>query len=101
MKDKAVKMEMNGIKCDNPECDYKDDNVGGSTIKEIKEWLNKPCPKCGQSLLTQEDLNAIIQMKKVTDVVNTLCAGQESSDKKITISANMNGTGKMNFKLKD
>ena len=44
-----------GIKCDNPECDYRDDTA---TYEEYDKWLNKPCPKCGENLLTEADLEA-------------------------------------------
>lgn len=41
-----------GIKCDNPECNFRDDSV---QYEDYYLWLNKPCPKCGQNLLTEKD----------------------------------------------
>lgn len=37
--------------CDNTACDYK------AEVKqtELEGWINKPCPKCGENLLTPED----------------------------------------------
>lgn len=41
-----------GIGCDNKFCDYVDASV---KVNELKDWLNKPCPKCGSNLLTEKD----------------------------------------------
>ncbi len=58
-----------GLVCDNPECDWEDKNI---TFENLEEWLNKPCPKCGQNLLTEEDfLNAQI-LRKSVEFINTL-----------------------------
>lgn len=49
-----IKFDVGGIKCDNPSCDYRDDSV---SYEDYQDWLNKPCPCCGENLLTQEDLD--------------------------------------------
>lgn len=51
---KAVEASCYGIKCDNPNCDYEDMSV---RFEEYPAYLNKPCPKCGQNLLTKHDYN--------------------------------------------
>lgn len=48
----AVEVYVRGIKCDNSTCGFKDDTV---KFEEYEQWLNKPCPKCGANLLTEED----------------------------------------------
>ena len=53
-----------GIGCDNKFCDFVDANV---TVKGLKDWLNKPCPKCGSNLLTEEDYN---RSQKMLDAYN-------------------------------
>lgn len=40
------------IVCDNPNCDYEIDN--SSEIIYL-DYIDKPCPKCGENLLTFED----------------------------------------------
>lgn len=40
------------IKCDNSSCDYVVNNV---KWEDTESYLNKPCPKCGENLLTEED----------------------------------------------
>ena len=41
------------IVCDNPACDYVDTEAD---FDKLEDYLNKPCPKCGENLLTEEDL---------------------------------------------
>lgn len=49
-------LEIKGIKCDNDSCDYEDHSV---TKHQYKEYLNKPCPKCGSNLLTEADMKTV------------------------------------------
>lgn len=50
-------IEITGIKCDNAQCDYRDDSV---KFDEYPQWVNKPCPECGENLLTQENYDACL-----------------------------------------
>lgn len=43
----ASNVIVKGIKCDNPECDFKDMSVN---FEDYKNWVNRPCPKCGTNL---------------------------------------------------
>lgn len=56
---RVVDCFIRGIKCDNPQCDFKDHTV---RIEDYKQWLNWPCPKCGANLLTQADYDATIAL---------------------------------------
>ena len=60
-------MQVSGIKCDNTKCDYRDDNV---KFEDYKEYLGKPCPKCEENLLTEEDLQKTVRMYNVADKIN-------------------------------
>lgn len=60
----AMFMDISGIQCDNEECDFIDKSV---KMEEYDEWLNKPCPKCGDNLLTEEDYNTV---KDLTSLVS-------------------------------
>ena len=64
-----IEISQFGIKCDNPECDFRDNSV---QEHEYANWLNVPCPKCGQNLLTEEDFSNAELLKFVADLVNTL-----------------------------
>ena len=48
MKPRAI---IQGIKCDNEKCDYADPTV---QYEEYPNWINKPCPACGENLLTEK-----------------------------------------------
>jgi len=54
---------ISGIKCD--KCKFSDPTV---KYEDYDKWLNKPCPDCGENLLTQEDYNFCKQMKGLSDV---------------------------------
>ena len=64
---KNVELHCNGIKCDH--CDYKDNSV---KVEDYKDWLNKPCPKCGENLLTQEDYNNALYLIEATNLINEI-----------------------------
>ena len=54
--EKIDHIDITGIKCNNPECDYELDNI---PLEEFKNFLNKPCPLCGTTLLNEEELNTV------------------------------------------
>jgi hypothetical protein len=100
---KAIEYKILGIKCDALGCDFKDPTV---SINDYKQWLNKPCPKCGANLLTQADLDTAFLIVKLARVMNTpgikhilflfnLIFG---GGKRLKFKGEMNGTGKVNFK---
>lgn len=59
----------NGIKCDNVECDYKNEDV---QVEEYKDWLNKLCPKCGENLLTQKDYENAVRLHSIMKVLGNM-----------------------------
>jgi len=105
-------MELNikGIKCDNRMCDYEElEGNWGNTSEEITEtsnnYLNKPCPKCGEPLLTQEDYDAVINLLETipiyTKLENLLYGDSVPDDQKSTFDVCMNGTGEFKFLTQD
>lgn len=56
-----------GIQCDS--CDWDDPNV---PTQEYANWINKPCPKCGANLLTQEDFDRTQAFMQAIDVINSI-----------------------------
>lgn len=91
---KAAELKIGGIKCDNPKCDFVDKSV---KFEDYKDWLNKPCPKCGSNLLTQEDYNNTKILIEVTNAVNNLFGDVSDDLPKSRMKINMNGTGKVEF----
>lgn len=53
--DELVAVIVTHIKCDAEECDYLTEDVSNETLHE---YHNKPCPLCGENLLTDKDLAA-------------------------------------------
>lgn len=92
---KPLNLDMAGIKCD--ACDYKDMEV---QITDYKEWLNKPCPKCGASLLTEADLKTITRLNKIIGFFNWVLSPFIKVDESTQLqkmSVEMNGTGEVKF----
>lgn len=63
---KGIAMNIKGLICDNPHCDYKDDTIKS---EDYAEYIGFPCPKCGESLLTQEDYEFTQKMKTLVDLM--------------------------------
>lgn len=94
-----INLNIKGIKCDNPDCDYRDD-----TVEFSETWLNQPCPQCGANLLTEADLKSIKVMIKLTNLINFILrpfVKPNKNAKRTTIVADVNGSGQVLFKLKD
>lgn len=67
---KLIEMEQkNLIVCDNPDCDYTFP-YSGESEKLLLAFVNVPCPKCGQNLLTPEDYLMAELLKKSVDRIN-------------------------------
>ncbi|EHN17090.1 hypothetical protein [Clostridium sporogenes] len=94
----AVELNIRGIKCDNPNCDYRNDKV---EFKDYEKWLNKPCPKCGANLLTKEDLEMTKALINVANIANKVLPKQNNEEERIKAIIEMNGTGRADFKLKE
>ena len=61
-----LEMNISGLKCDN--CDFRDDSV---PFSDYENSIDKPCPNCGESLLTKSDYDSIMQMVQAVEMVNT------------------------------
>lgn len=97
----AIVMDIKGIKCDNETCDYEDMSVEF----DPDFFLEKPCPKCGESLFTQADYNTLKlmmgAMKSVNTAVDNMGLGEEAFAKEpvVKVAVEMDGTGLPGFKL--
>lgn len=61
----AISITAKGIKCDY--CDYKNLEV---LREDYEKWLNEPCPKCGENLLTEEDFEALQKIEEEVESLN-------------------------------
>lgn len=51
-----------GLKCDNINCDWARTDI---RQKDHKQWIDVPCPKCGENVLTKK----IIAIFKYSNVL--------------------------------
>lgn len=58
-----------GLNCDNPNCDWSDMSI---EVSDYKNWVNKPCPECGESLLTQEDYDKTVKFMDAINLINSI-----------------------------
>ena len=64
-------IQQHTVVCDNPTCDYKVVNKTGKVdLEELKKYINKPCPKCSENLLTQKDYDTARRMIKIVLTIN-------------------------------
>ncbi|ACA57445.1 hypothetical protein HYH96_17815 [Clostridium botulinum] len=95
MKD-AIELNIKGIKCDNPECDFRDDNV---QVEDYDKWLNKSCPKCGANLLTQADYDNTKAILEIVKITNSIFPKRKDNEEIVTGKIEMDGTGKIDFTI--
>lgn len=62
--------QLNNVVCDNPKCDYVVENLSDNPDADCKRYLNVPCPKCGQNLLTEQDYLTWVVLHKYIDFIN-------------------------------
>lgn len=63
MENAKIEMSNHGVKCDNSGCDFV---VSFEAFEEYEQFINKPCPKCGENLLTQEDYDMVHTLHKLS-----------------------------------
>ena len=96
MKD-ALELKIQGIKCDNPNCDFEDKAV---KVEDYDKWLNKRCPKCGANLLTKADMTTTKILMGVIKAANKILPKRKDDEKIVEGEIKMNGTGKIDFDIK-
>ena len=86
---KLVEITISGIKCDNEDCDYRDDSVSRDNYPA---YVNKPCPECGDNLLTQADYDTVVLLESLGAELNVeipkVFIGEDG-----TFDVEMNGSG--------
>lgn len=58
-----------GLKCDNPKCDWVEENV---PIEDYEKWLNAPCPKCGENVLTDDEYMNVKALMATVNLINSI-----------------------------
>lgn len=84
---KSIGVEAGGLVCDEPSCDWEDMSI---LIKDYEDLIEMPCPKCGSSVLTENDYNETIdtieQIEKMSgktddELRKIISDGMDSMDK--------------------
>lgn len=94
--------EISGLQCDTDGCDYVNPDV---KFDDYINWIDRPCPCCGGSLLTKADFDAVTRVvesfkfaKKMADEMEVLGINLGPT---VSISAEFNGTGRVTFTQKE
>ena len=62
------------IVCDNPTCDYELNTIDIPSDLDKEEllrcFIDRPCPKCGENLLTVEDYLNAVKVEKTINWIN-------------------------------
>jgi len=65
--EKQLKTHRARVKCDNPKCDWTQDNA------IVLNWHNKQCPKCNNCIIiTDEDISVLKNLLLLAEKVNEL-----------------------------
>lgn len=69
MNEQNIEVITGGLKCDNPSCDWVD-----ATVKDesLSDWINKPCPKCGENVLTERDYMNAKLLLAAAEIANSI-----------------------------
>lgn len=72
MENKA-ELKVQGLQCDNTLCDYVDMSI---LREDYEKYIDSPCPKCGENLLTLEDYNNVLILEEAVRLTNTMSEEQ-------------------------
>ncbi len=91
MTTEAVTIKISGIKCDNTECDYSNEDVNRDNYLE---YVDKSCPDCGSILLTQADYDTVKTLEDIAYRINVdVPEGNLLDDEESRFSIEMDGSG--------
>lgn len=68
-----IDLSSGGLQCDNVNCDFIDHSIPSA---DYDNWINRPCPKCGENLLTLEDFLNVRLLEKQVAWINSLTKEQ-------------------------
>lgn len=104
MKNKTKKVpvieikEMGGLKCDNPNCDWRNDDI---KVEEYENYINYYCPKCGCNVFTVKAYKSFRTVLKLVKILNFILPKRKvSSNNLVTAKCEFKGDGKINSVIK-
>src|SRR4051812_42833476 len=66
-----IQIQESNLQCDN--YDWSDAEINFETYKD---WIDKPCPKCGHNVLTQEDYQHAEIVRHTIEFINAMTPEQ-------------------------
>jgi hypothetical protein len=89
------KISVQGLKCDNPNCDWVDMSI---LYKEYKDKIGMKCPKCGEVVLTEADYKTTRLLVGLSKFISIFTWPFEKRKKQILqTKISMNGSGIAKF----
>jgi hypothetical protein len=89
---KAILHHIIGVKCDNPKCGWRDEQV--EFIPE--KLLNTPCPDCGSNLFTQEAWDQMKLLQAFIDSLNNFVGEVPKSEPRVLMELLHDENGMIN-----
>ena len=86
---------ISGLKCDNPNCDYCNADI---SFLDYPKYINYPCPKCGESLLTPQSYRSLVAMKSLGNFITKLTGDAKEKDAQMYIPLDMDAHGNVSMK---
>lgn len=80
----AVTVNSGGLKCDTTGCDWRDPNI---SLTNFASYVDFPCPKCGASVLTQDDYEAVQMVMTLVHEISAI-ADALPTDELLRITGN-------------
>jgi len=93
---KNIIYEINGLQCD--ECGWEDKTI---PLDDFDKWLDKPCPSCGATVITHEQLGHLIMMVEIADVMNQLDIPIDPNDPMVEMNVKIKDTNDIELEIKD
>lgn len=62
-----------GLVCDAPKCDWEDMSI---KVEDYEQYVDSPCPECGENILTQEDYKDVVELYKAVEIANKMTPEQ-------------------------
>ena len=64
-----VEVRFKSISCSSKTCNYK---ARGVKFRNYHKWVDKPCPRCGDVLLSKSDYNRSIVFSEMSEHLNNV-----------------------------
>lgn len=83
MENNKSNVKISGLKCDNPNCDYRDDTI---KYEDYKKYVGAKCPKCGMILLTEKEYLMCKFLVSASKLANKIFKGKNNDMKTVRIN---------------